>query len=161
MDVATLGISKGEVAALRIANDGDAIAFVRETIRGGDAFKKMAHKAVAASSALGVVSMPFFDEKQFLYGGRAVERVWLEANARQVSVQPITQFTFLPSRLVYGGGEGFDDFYKQQFRQLRDRFFQLLPHLENRVPVFIFRLCKAEEPKIKALRKPIDSVFIY
>jgi hypothetical protein len=161
LDVATLGITKGEVAALRIANDSEAIAFVRDTIRGGNAFKKMAHKAVAASSALCVLSMPHYSEQNFLFGGKAVERVWLEANMRGVSFQPISQFTFLLARLVHGNGEGFDEFYKEEFTRLQQRFFKLLPHLENRQPVFIFRLCKAEEPQIKALRKAVDSVFIY
>ncbi|HRO43282.1 MAG TPA: Rv1355c family protein [Flavipsychrobacter sp.] len=161
IDVATLGISKGEVAALRIANDSEAIGFVRDTIVGGNAFKKMAQKAVAASSALGIITMPSFSEKGFLLGGRAVERVWLEANMQGVSYQPISQFTFLLARLMHGNGEGFNDFYRNEFTSLKKRFFNLLPHLENRQPVFIFRLCKAEAPQIKALRKPLDSVFIY
>lgn len=161
VDVATLGITKGEVAALRIANDSEAIQFVRDTIKGGNAFKKMALKAVAAASALGVVSIPSYSEQGFLRGGRAVERIWLEANLRGVSFQPITQFTFLLARLMHGNGEGFDSYYMEQFSSLKDRFFHLLPHLENRQPIFIFRLCKAEEPQIKALRKAVDSVFIY
>ena len=160
LDVATLGISKGEISALRIANDPEAIGFVRDVIKGGNAFKKMAQKAIAASSALGVVSMPEYSELNFLLAGGAIERIWLEANIAGVSVQPITQFTFLLARLVNGNGIGMDNYYKQEFTHLKERFFTLLPHLENRQPVFIFRLCKADEPKIKALRKPVDSVFI-
>lgn len=161
MDVATLGISKGEVAALRIANDSEAISFVRDTIQGGNAFKKMAQKAVAASSALGIMTMPGYSEMNYLLGGRAVERVWLQANLQGVSYQPISQFTFLLARLMHGNGEGFNAYYRSQFEDLKKRFFELLPHLENRQPIFIFRLCKADEPKVKALRKAVDSVFIY
>jgi hypothetical protein len=160
LDVATLGISKGEISALRIANDPEAISFVRDVIKGGNAFKKMAQKAVAASSALGIVTMPEYSELNFLLAGKAVERIWLEANIRGVSVQPITQFTFLLARLVHGNGIGMDNYYRQEVAHLKERFFTILPHLENRQPVFIFRLCKADEPKIKALRKPVDSVFI-
>lgn len=159
LDVATLGISKGEVAALRIANDSEAIAFVRDTIGGGDAFKKMAQKAVASASALGIVSMPSFSERNFLLGGRAVERVWLEANMRDVSYQPISQFVFLLARLVHGNGEGFDEHYRSSFTDLQLRFLRLLPRMEDRHPIFIFRLCKADPPQIKALRKSVDSVF--
>jgi len=161
LDVATLGITRGEVAALRMANDAKAISFVRDVIQGGNAFKKMANKAVTASSALGVVSMPSYSEKAFLLGGKAVERVWLEANMRNISFQPITQFTFLLARLMHGNGEGFDDRYRKEFNLLKERFFKLFPHLENRQPIFTFRLCKANEPEIKALRKNLDSVFIY
>jgi len=161
LDVATLGITKGEVAALRMANDADAIDFVRDIIKGGNAFKKMSKKAVAASSALGVISMPVYSEKNFLYGGKAVERVWLEANLAGISFQPITQFTFLLARLMHGNGEGFNEYYRHEFTDLRQRFFKLLPHLENRQPIFTFRLCKASEPEIKALRKTLDSVFVY
>lgn len=161
IDVATLGISKGEVSAFRIANDSGAISFLRDTVRGGTAFKKMAHKAVAAASALGIITMPAYSEKNFLLGGMALERAWLEANLKGVSVQPISQFTFLMARLVHGNGQEFDSFYQNEFLSLRSRFLKLLPKFDDRIPVFIFRLCMADEPRIKSLRKNIDSVFIY
>ena len=161
LDVATLGISKGEVAAMRIANDAAAIGFVRDTIKGGAAFKKMALKAIQASSAVGILCMPEYSEQNFLLGGEAVERIWLEANLRGISFQPISQFTFLQARLIYGQGLEMNDAYRGEFSSLRERFFKLLPHLENQLPVFTFRLCKAEEPTVKSLRKPTSAVYSY
>jgi hypothetical protein len=161
LDVATLGINKGEISALKIATDAEAISFVREVIKGGNAFKKMALNAVSASSALGVLSMAECDRRSFLTGGRAVERLWIEANLRDISFQPITQFVFLLARLARGNGAELSDSYKKELYQLESRFFEILPCLENRHPIFIFRLCKAEAPRVKALRKPLNEVFNY
>jgi hypothetical protein len=161
LDVASLGISKGEISALRIANDAKAIQFVREVINGGNAFMKMAKKAVAASSALGVISVPEYSERNFVLAGQAIQRIWIEANLRNISFQPITQFTFLLARLVHGNGKELDFSYQEELGRLRSRFFEILPCLENKQPGFIFRLCKADAPAIRALRKPINSVLIH
>lgn len=159
IDVATLGITKGEISAFRVAHDRKAIEFLRETIRGGNAFKKMATKAVAAAAGLGVLTVDKYSEKNFFYGGKALERIWLEVNSRQISLQPISQFTFLIARLVDGNGLEMDSFYQNEFLLLKDRFYKLLPHLEGRVPVFTFRICEAEPP-IMSLRKDMKEVLL-
>jgi len=160
LDVATLGATTSEIAALSIAGDDKAIAFLR-SLKGGKAFKKMVNKAVAASSALGIITMPEYSETNFLNGGRALERMWIEANLMGISLQPIAQYVFLMARLKYGNGEGLDSYFEKEFETLGNKFLELMPDLENKQPIFIFRLCKASEPKIKSLRRPIESAFIY
>jgi nitroreductase len=161
LDVSTLGLTEGEVAAMRIAHDRRAMEFLRETIKGGDALKKMSTKAVACSSALAVISMPSYSAQMFLDGGRAVERFWIAACMEGIAVQPIAQFVFVLTRLLYGSGNEMNDEYKKEFSLLKNRFYKLLPTMNDRQPVFIFRLSKAEEPEVKSLRKPIDSVSIF
>jgi hypothetical protein len=159
LDVNSLGATQSELAGFKVASDTKAIAFLRE-LKGGGAFTKMVNKSVAASSALGVITMPGYSELSFLQGGQAVERVWIEANLAGVSFQPIAQFVFLLARLEHGS-ETLEAYYKTELQKLKETFNNLLPQLINKQPIFMFRLDKAGEPKVRSLRRPIESSFIY
>jgi len=161
LDVATLGVSLNELVALKVAEDANAIDALRQ-IRGGAAFKKMVNKAVGNSAALGIITMPVYTETDFLNGGRAVERVWIESNLLGLSFQPLTQLVFLLARLRDYNGQGSDmdaDFF-QDLKDLQLGFDNLFPQLKQKQPIFIFRLGEAGDP-VKSLRRPIDSSFYY
>lgn len=160
LDVNSLGATNSELAGFKVASDTKAIAFLRQ-LKGGGAFTKLVNKAVAASSALGVITMPKYSELDFLKGGRAVERIWIEANLAGVSFQPISQLMFLLARLNHGTDNSLDGYFKDELKQLQTKLNTLLPQLINEQPVFMFRLDKAGEPKVRSLRRPIGSSFIY
>jgi len=160
LDVNTLGASNSELAALKIASDTRAIAFLRQ-LKGGNAFTRSVNKSVSFSSALGIVSMPNYSETDFLSGGAAVERIWIEANLAGVSFQPISQLVFMLARLEHSEAVSGDELYNQQVKELGEELYQLIPELQNRQPVFIFRLSKAGEPRLRSLRRSLESSFIY
>jgi hypothetical protein len=159
LDINSLGATQSELAGFRIASDTSAIAFLRQ-LDGGTAFMKMVNKAVAVSSSLGIITMPQYSESAFLKGGRAVERIWIESNLAGVSFQPISQLIFLLARLAYGK-ETLEESYRAELEKLQQSLNNLLPELKNKQPVFMFRLAKGGEPKIRSLRRPLDSSFIY
>ncbi len=160
LDVNSLGATNSELAGFKVASDAKAIAFLRQ-LKGGGAFTKLVNKAVAASSALGVITMPQYSELDFLKGGRAVERIWIEANLAGVSFQPISQLMFLLARLNYGTDDSLDGYFRDELTKLQTKLNVLLPQLANKQPVFMFRLDKTGEPKVRSLRRSIESSFIY
>jgi len=160
LDVNSLGASTAELAALKVASDTDAISFLRNLHR-GHAFTKAVNKSVSFSSALGVITMPEYSDLDFLLGGRALERIWIEANLAGLSFQPIAQLVFMLARLKQGNGIDMDDYYKKEFTKIGNAFYDLLPQLKGKQPVFIFRLSKGGTPKVRSLRRPIESSFIY
>jgi hypothetical protein len=160
LDVYTLGASNSELAALKIASDTKAITFLRK-LKGGNAFTRSVNKSVSFSSALGVVTMPDYSEIDFLHGGSAVERIWIEANLAGVSFQPISQLVFMLARLTHSEASAGDEYYNEQVRALGEELDQLIPALRDRQPVFIFRLSKAGAPKLRSLRRTLESSFIY
>jgi hypothetical protein len=160
LDVYTLGATNSELAALKIAADTKAISFLRQ-LKGGNAFTRSVNKSVASSSALGIVTMPEYSELNFLEGGSAVERIWIEANLSGVSFQPISQLVFLLARLTHGEEEETDTYYNEQVRQLGEELYALVPQLFHAQPVFIFRLSKAGAPKLRSLRRAVESSFVY
>lgn len=56
LDVATLGATENEIAALKVATDKNAIAFLRKEGK-GYAFKKLVSKSINSSAGLGIVTM--------------------------------------------------------------------------------------------------------
>jgi molybdopterin/thiamine biosynthesis adenylyltransferase len=159
IDIATLPMNKAEVLALRVAESRKAIEWIGK-IDGGEAFKKGTKKAIAASSAIGIISMPFFTPEAFIYGGEMMERIWIQCQALGLSFQPATQYTFLMSRIKQGNGLGFNTETIARFKDLNHRFNSLLPQLSERTLVFIFRLAYEEQPKVKAFRRNLDKVYV-
>jgi molybdopterin/thiamine biosynthesis adenylyltransferase len=158
MDVATLGVSKAEVLALKVASDADAIGFIR-SIKGGTALKKMANKAVAAASVLGIITMESKTPVDFLQAGQALERLWISANNEGISLQPISQYVFLAERACDTNDQVLGTYFKEEILQLKSKFEALLPEL-NGYPMFIFRLSIADEPLVKSLRKDLRDLFV-
>jgi len=157
LDIDTLNLSKAEKIALRIANSRMAMEYLRR-IGGGDAFKKTTKKAVANSSALGLISMPFHSLEAYLHAGEFLEKVWLEANLLNLSVQPVTQFSFLMARLNHGNGVGFDQDYCERLKVMGENFYKILPELLSQEIVFIFRIAKEKAPAKRSLRRTTNKI---
>ncbi|UEG55071.1 Rv1355c family protein [Mucilaginibacter daejeonensis] len=162
LDVNTLGASKGEIAALGVAKDAKAIAFLREQ-QGGIAFTKMVNNAIAYSSAIGIVTMPQYSAEDFVKGGRAVERLWIEANLAGLSFQPVAQLVFMTARTTYDAPATTEQekLYHAEVSQLQQQLHALLPQIGEQQPVFMFRLAKGGQPKARSLRRPLSATFSY
>lgn len=157
LDVATLGATENEIAALKVATDKNAIAFLRKEGK-GYAFKKMVSKSINSSAGLGIVTMKDQSPNSFLLAGQAIERLWIESNLLGISFQPITQLIFLLMRL---NDVEVEDTFKRDFSVLNEKFYELFSNLNGRKPVFIFKLSKAQEAKTRSLRRPLTSCLTY
>jgi molybdopterin/thiamine biosynthesis adenylyltransferase len=158
MDVNSLGATNSELAGFKVAADRGAIGFLRQ-LKGGNAFTKMVNKAVAHSSALAIITMPGYSETAFLEGGQAVERIWTEANLAGISFQPISQLVFMMAMLNHDPNQMQEE-YRSQVAELQSEFYQLFPELSSQQLIFIFRLSKGGTPKVRSLRRSIQSLFV-
>lgn len=158
MDVATLGISAAETLALKVASDEQAMAFVR-SVKGGAGMKRMARKAIASASALGIVTMPQHTDLDYLKAGRAVERLWIEANRAKIALQPFAQYVFLTERANDPEDRELGPEFREALLQLQQDFRKIAPLPAHEHPVFIFRLAIAPDPGVKALRRKREDIF--
>lgn len=160
LDVNSLGATNSELAGFRVAADTDAISFLRQ-LNGGNAFTKMVNKSVSLSSSLGIITMPDYSNLDFVLGGRAVERIWIEANLQGISFQPISQFVFMLARLNNDKDIQAGDYFMNEVGKLKETFYNLLPDLINKQLIFIFRLSGAGQPTVRSLRRPVESALSY
>jgi hypothetical protein len=160
LDINTLNVSQGDIAALRIAKDSSAIHFLHQMHK-GSGFKKISAKNISTASSIGVVSMDGHQAEHFLQGGRAIERIWLEANYRQIAFQPISQIVFMAELLFARGSTDFNTYEQAELLAIYKRFSRMIELEQGRFPVFVFRLCFADVPTVRSLRKPVDKVLFY
>lgn len=157
LDIKTLNMSNSDMAALQIARDEKAINFLH-TENIGDGFKKISRKAVMSAGCICVMTMDGNEAEHFLHGGRAVQRVWLQAAYQNISMQPISQIVFMLERFRKGGHNEFNENEVVQLQEIEKRFSRLLSMDNGRHAVFVFRLLYASEPEVRSLRKPFEKM---
>lgn len=157
LDVTTLELTATDLAGLRVMSSWPAMELVGR-LGGGRALEKPARKAVAAASAVGLVSVDGRTREAYFAGGRAMQRVWLQATALGLAFQPMAPLTYLFARLELGGGEGLSAGELAALHELRSCFAAFFPDAAQRGEPMLFRLSHAPPPTARALRRPVVDV---
>ncbi|MFI8280471.1 Rv1355c family protein [Streptomyces sp. NPDC085929] len=156
IDVATLQLDRTDLACISIARHWPNLAFIRR-IGGGASFEEGARKLVAASSAIGVLSIPGTTPDAYARGGRALQRLWLTAASRGLAVHPLTALLYLLARVERGGGAGLDPEEIATLQALRTRLAKILPHRPDNAELILVRLLYAPPPAVRSLRRDVRS----
>ena len=159
IDLDTIDLTLPERVGLRVAKEKKVIEQVASW-KGGKIFERLTDKTIDSASALGFVTLPAYNKMNFVLGGRAVQKIWLNANKLNVAFQPQSPSTFVFARMMRGGEGVFNDQELKELQSLRSDFEKVLGQGDNRAEVFLFRFCLANEPKVKSLRKSLDEVFL-
>lgn len=160
IDIATAGVSAGEAAGFAMAKDYRAIKHLKNWNKGA-AFEKLTKKTAAVSSAVALISMPSPSWEDYIQGGRAVQRAWLMATKLGYAFQPISVPLFLFRRITEGKGVGFSVQDMENLKMLKAEYDSILHGYDKKGHIFMFRLGKAGEPKIKSLRRKLTDILLY
>ena len=160
VDLRTLDITASELVGLQIAKDQKIIKLINEW-EGGGAFKKLTKKSIEAAGAVGIITIQKTTYENYITGGMAIQRVWLEANMRGIAFQPISAPAFVYARLIQGKGANISSEGCEKLLNLRPLFEKTFSIPKQATEIFIFRLSKASEPTVKSLRKPLKEIFYY
>jgi len=157
IDIATMDFTAADAAALRVLSSWPAMRMLG-SIGGGRALEKAARRAVAASPAMGLVTIEGAGPERYLLGGRAVQRMWLAATARGVAVHPWTGICYLLARLEGGGADIFSEAQAREIGKLGGRCRGLFGVRGGWTDLLLFRLGRAGAPRVRSLRRRIDDV---
>ncbi len=163
VDLATIDLTLVEQVGMSVAKAWPVVADLKQW-GGGGGFAKLTQKTIAAASAVGLLTMPHYSPADFFAGGRALQRIWLQATAQQLAFQPVASATFLFARLIHGQGVGLDQAEIAELQRLRQRFVKLFPLVATEGvtaqegEILLFRLAVAETPTVRALRRPVGQV---
>jgi len=102
--------------------------------------------------------MPSYEAKNFIKGGEAVQRVWLQANLQNLSFHPISAPLFLFARLNQGNGAELPTAARTALEKLQQQLQAVFPQLVDQQGIFMFRLSYADEASVRSLRKPLDEI---
>ena len=159
LDIRTLDLLPKDVVGFRVIKDPAAIKLVSEW-NAGTALENMTRNLVASASAVCLISGKAFTPENFIQAGHAAERAWLVANKHHIAVQPVLASILHFAKLKHGKGEGMPENIQKEFGKLQTEFIQLF-NLSSTLeePLFLFRLCLADEPEVKSLRLDIDDIY--
>lgn len=120
-------------------------------------FSKMAAKGnvklYSKVSALGAVLSRSNTPKDYIFAGRAMQRVWLEATGLGLSIQPVTGIIFFIQRIITGDKESFSE---EHSKMIADAFDGITKEFEigGKNIAMLFRLGYTNKEAFKSLRLP-------
>ncbi len=159
LDLATLEFTPTDVVGLKLISSWPLMKTVG-AIGGGRGLARPARKAIAASSAVGLLTINGLDRHGFFQGGRALHRLWLTASARGLSIQPMTTITFLNTRLVHDG-DGLSPSELRELLELRKVYCRVFDVPIGHAELMLFRIARADPPTARALRRRVDDVLSF
>jgi molybdopterin/thiamine biosynthesis adenylyltransferase/nitroreductase len=155
IDVETLELTDLDRLAVSLLKNPATLDVLREV--GGAKLAEPGRRAVAASSAIGLLTMEGGGDQVFFNGGMAVQRVWLAATELGLAFQPLSAAPYLCARLEHGG-EGLSRDESDRLQPMRDAFFHLFPVARGRGALLLFRLGVAGPARARSLRRPLAEV---
>jgi len=93
LDLDTFDITPTERAGLMVAKNWNVTKHAKKWGL-GKSFGKMSKKAIESSSALGLITMPKTYPEAYFDGGRAIQKVWLGATKKGVSLLSLAEKEF-------------------------------------------------------------------
>jgi molybdopterin/thiamine biosynthesis adenylyltransferase len=158
LDIKTLELSVSDEMGLKIVSDPAVIALLNQWGT-GKVLEKLIRLSIRSSSAVGLVTMPAYSAKNIVTGGRAAERVWLNATKHNLAVQPISAPLFLHAKVKYGDTTGERPEMIQEIEELYARLSVLFPELNENYGLFLFRLFRGNAPTAQSLRKTRNELY--
>jgi hypothetical protein len=156
LDIATLELTPTDRAGISVLRSPAVSRTLRST-NGGQGLQQASRKAIAASSAVGVVTTSGTSPRDYFRGGRAMQRLWLTANAHGLAFQPMTAMLYVFARMD-GGGSGLDERDRSEFARARAEYLRLFAVNGGEAEVLAFRLGVAGPPTARSLRRPLAEI---
>jgi len=156
IELATLELSPLDHAALSILSSDEVVSRLVE-IEGGGAMVSGGIEHLESASAALLIAHPESSPRGYLAGGRALQRIWLEANARGLAVHPHGVAGFLFERIERGG---LGEVQRGQLEVLRQRYDELFS-VADVGRIMVLRLAKADAPSARSFRRPVSDVLSF
>lgn len=138
--LSSLSLSAAEEAGLQVVRDPDVMTALAEWDLGGG-LAKLAHELVSSSSAIGLLWAHTGTHDDYLSGGRALQRVWLEAARADVGICPVTSLCYLLS--AWRVGRPVTALQAAALPDIDRRFRAIFELPESRADIALFRLLPA------------------
>jgi len=137
LDVGSLGLDAADLAKLSVSSRADVMAYLASW-NGGVALGDSTRERVLTSSAVAVVTVSGDTPGHYLLGGMAVERLWIQADAHKLGVQPVSP-VFLYARSA-SDLEGLSEEFDTELHGLQRRFESAVGLGGSDTPVLVLRL---------------------
>jgi ThiF family/Nitroreductase family len=156
IDVRTLELGPGELAALELLRRPDVMAHLAEW-RAGQMLGMRSRVGVSMSSGMVAIVIPRADPISYVRGGAAVERFWLTAEVHGLAVHPVSPvFLFAvdaEERLGLVGERNVD-----ALTELTNAFNELFSLDDSEHVALLLRVSHATPPSMLSARLPLTHL---
>ena len=156
-DLATVPLAAVDRAGLEMARDPAALALLR-TGDAGERLKTMSRQAVAAASAVGLITMRTDGPLDYLRGGQAMQRAWLVATQYNVAFQPLSILPYLFKEARRAPDSLLPPALQTEVDGLRQQYQALFSVGDGIGEILLFRLAVADPPAVRERRRPLGEV---
>lgn len=157
VDLATLPLAAVDRAGLEMARDRAALTLLRAW-DAGERLKTMSRKAVAAASAVGLITMRTDRPLDYLLGGRAMQRAWLIATQHHLAFQPLSILPYMFKQAQRGLDPLLPPALQTELYALRLQYQALFSVWDGMGEILLFRLAVADPPPVRERRRPVEEV---
>ncbi|MDP3430728.1 MAG: hypothetical protein Q8R89_10405, partial [Desulfomicrobium sp.] len=151
------GGAPGE-AFLKLTKDWERMR-VANTLGFGRIIAMHSAKGIVNSGAACLLTAPSLSWRDFVAGGRALQRCWLKLTAQGLAMQPMTAVTLFRLRWDLEGTDGFELKHRTMLRELWPKFDALFPEADfsREGQVMLFRIGYGRPIEYGTFRKPVES----
>lgn len=153
----TLDLSNNDNIGLQLIKDKRTIEFLKQ-IEGGSAFKRIAIQQFLSSSAVGLISMPTANVKNFINSGMAAERLWLSATALNLQLHPVNVPLIFFYKNSIEKNLNIPEKDKAILTNLEYNFKNIFSISQQEQAMFMFRIFKATPSPEKTIRKSTKKI---
>jgi hypothetical protein len=151
IDIKTLELPRGAEQFLRLLHAVPRLVDYLPVVM----LKQFARPPILRCSHLGLVALgATYSDRSMFHAGRHTQQLWLKSTAEKIGFQPYTVLTFNYLRVLLASGEGFTSSEQHMIREDARELCRIFGMPDNSIPVFLFRLARAPEPKTRSLRLP-------
>lgn len=150
----TLDLSNNDQIGLRLIKDNRTVQFL-DQIKGGSIFRKLAMRQCQSSTAIGLITLPEANSLNYLKGGMAAEKLWLEAAAMGYQIHPLNVPLIFFYKQNFQSENKLSDIHSKEISALHEQFKTLFGITGNLAEIFLFRVFKASESELRTIRKPV------
>ena len=118
-------------------------------------------QSIINSSGAALLTIDGMTPKDFLKGGRAIERIWLNITRQGLSMQPMTAITLFWLRWQIEGKKSFAKKHRKLLQDVWEEYQSLFQEVNfsREGQVMLFRFGYGEEIKYKTYRKDLKHFF--
>jgi hypothetical protein len=119
------------------------------------------YQGIINSSAVMLLTVDGMADKNFIEGGRALQRIWLDLTRRGYQVQPMTAITLFYMRLALNKESGFLPKHIRLLNAVKNDYLNLFPGLsDSMAQIMLFRVGKGREIKHFTRRKKMEDFLV-
>ena len=154
------GGAAGE-AFLKLTRDWERMR-VANTLGFGRIVASHSAKGIVNSGAACLLTVPGMAWKDFVTGGRALQRCWLKLTDLGLAMQPMTAVTLFRLRWILEGQSGFEAKHRDMLRDLWPKFDNLFPEADFRTEgqVMLFRIGYGRAIEHGTYRKAVEATLL-